>query len=520
MKNNIYCVSCDWYAISVLCPWATDEVLVDPAQSMPASKSAFYTPTKSEDDGLPDVLGKPLHEWAPRCFLGEQFTCGGEVFVVADSDQFNPAFHDSVALLHKGGLFAHVFFRPRHPAVDKRAAQVKLDNSALYNVRWPSLLQLMMRACRMQFVRVVRVDVCADFEYFANGRLPLRFCQDYLRKPTAARPSFIRKSSNKLAARVTKRFDKLLWETLSWGSRDSAVQVNLYNKTLELQTKHDKPWIRAKWREFGLPDDISKGCKRYVWRVEFSLNPSAKFVMDSTFRRLREIHSSDVGSQAALDSTFAALLPDYFQFYYLYPSDVKAKRRVKDLQPVVLFSDVDRAPFKLRGYRPVHTTPARIPRLLAAIDDFVHYQCMSPRELEAMQLLRNRIADAYGMERMQEAGELRADDVLLGFLNGLQPMKHHAWWQSPKQKHRELQRYLGMLKASHSPALEHFTTGYRELDMTLASIEDDIKRIADGLPEWFFDATEILRNESMDDEYFQSLNESMPASDSAEIPTS
>jgi hypothetical protein len=319
--------------------------------------------------------------------------------------------------------------------------------------------------------------------------------------------------------------DKLLWETLSWGSRDSAVQVNLYNKTLELQTKHDKPWIRAKWRSYGLPDSIEANCKRYVWRVEFSLNPSAKFITtnpknnekdsDRWFRRLREIQQSDVDSQRALDSMFAALLPDYFQFYYLYPDDVRAHRSVKDLTPVVLFSDVDKAEFKLRGYKPVHSCPQRLPRLLSAIDDFLETESMTDMELRAMRQLRERVADAYGIERNKELGELRADDVLLGFLQGLRPMRTCNAFQSPMQKHRELERYLGMLKAAGDPTLKNFTTGYRELDMKLTEIEDDVKTLADGLPDWFFDATDVLADEVMDNDEWDSIAKSMPMPDSA-----
>ena len=527
MKNNTYCVSCDWYAISVDCPWAADLVLCDPAQtkSMPMPNSAKNTPTKSEDNTLRDILERPVHKMEVRQVEGLTYTYGGETFLAVGTDQFNPAFSKSCAIKYKGAIFAHVFYDPRHPSVSRTAAQVKLDNSALYNTHWPTILHAMLRACSMRFVRVVRVDVCADFEYFANGRLPLRFCQDYLSKPTHARPTFVRKSSNKLACRVTKKYDKLLWETLSWGSRDSAVQVNLYNKTLELQTKHDKPWIRAKWREYGLPDDITSGTKRYVWRVEFSLNPSAKFITakpkrgekdsDGWFRRLREIQQSDVDSQRALDSMFAALLPDYFQFYYLYPDDVRAHRSVKDLTPVVLFTEVDKAEFRLRGYKPVHSCPQRLPRLLSAIDDFLETESMTDTELNAMRQLRERVADAYGVERNREQGELRADDVLLGFLQGLRPMRACNVFQSPAQKHRELERYLGMLKAAGDPTLKRFTTGYRELDMQLAAIEDDIKALADGLPDWFFDATDILADDTMDDDEWASIAKSMPMSDSA-----
>lgn len=527
MKNNTYCVSCDWYAISVDCPWAADLVLCDPAQdhAMPMPRSAKNTPPQAEDDTLRDILERPVHKMEVRQVEGLTYTYGGETFLAIGSDQFNPAFAKSCAIKYKGSVFAHVFYDPRHPAVSRTAAQVKIDNAALYDTHWPTILHTMLRACSMRFVRVVRVDVCADFEYFANGRLPLRFCQDYLSKPTHARPTFIRKSSNKLACRVTKKYDKLLWETLSWGSRDSAVQVNLYNKTLELQSKHDKPWIRAKWREYGLPDDIVSGTKRYVWRVEFSLNPSAKFIAakpkrgekdsDGWFRRLREIQQSDVDSQRALDSMFTALLPDYFQFYYLYPDDVRAHRAVKDLTPVVLFSEVDKAEFKLRGYKPVYSCPKRLPRLLTAINDFLRTESMSEQELSAMQMLHDRVVEAYGIECNKEQGELRADDVLLGFLNGLAPTKQRVWYESPKQKHRELQRYLGMLKCSHDDAFERFTTGYRELDMRLAAIEDDIKQIAEGLPDWFFDATDILANESVSDEEWVSIAKSMPMSDSA-----
>ena len=490
MKNNIYVVSCDWFSIAAVSPLVDDWVYLQ--ESMPEPNSAKNTPTKSEDDPFDIVesvkrAGLVLNAH-PRTFgRGYSFEYGAERFVVDVTAEFSPAYADSFSLLWHGKTFCHIFYRPRRPEVDRHSMQIKVHNAALYCTQWPSILQMAMRALQAKFVRIVRVDVCADFEFFYNGRLPLRFCQDYLSRPTASRPSFIRKSSNKIRCQGVKAFDKLLWETLSWGTRDSAVQVNLYNKTKELQAVHDKPYIRERWAAHGLPDDVSKTAKRFVWRLEFSLNPSAKFIVEkgSPFAHLREIMLSDFESYTALRNIFSAIVPQFFQFYYLTKDDVRSGRRVKDLQPVVLFSDLDAAPYKIQGYSSSRVSGRTESIMIRRLESILRVESLTPTEFEAIESTLKTLRTLYAKRKEQHDGQLLPVDVLRAFFRTLDNSRGGFHWLSMEQRKRELDRFCEMVLKRRE--YSDFEESYREFDELLERMRADLQQITDTAPAWFFD---------------------------------
>ena len=315
MKKNTWVASCDWFAISCIANPQDFEILESP-------------------NGI--ILGSL-------------------VLSVNKSKECHPYYECSACLSAGDYDIAHVFWRCKRPE-HRDSCLLKVANNRLYYTGWAEEVRAILKTLQWRFHHIARVDVCCDFNFFANGRLPLSFVQDYLAKPRASRPSFVRRGSNKFRAFGEKSIGNLLYETLSWGTRESAVQVNLYNKSIEL--KHtNKPWIRDRWESVGLLDGKQPNGKvSYVWRVEFSLNPCAiawKNTADVD-KVVREVSLEDVATQGQLSQTFASLLPRYFQFYYLSPSDVRAKKRVRDLTPVVLFTDVDNAnytPTTMRYFR-------------------------------------------------------------------------------------------------------------------------------------------------------------------------
>lgn len=425
----------------------------------------------------------------PRDFIGNIFEAGAERFTVAASLEFNPAYRSSVLLQWRGRPLLHLFYSPRNEHVNPRSCQAKVANAALYSSDWPRLYRLALRAIGWTPVRLARIDICADFQYFAGGRLPLRFVQDYLSAPRASRPSFIRKSSNKFRAAGVKGFDRLLWETLSWGTRDSAVQVNLYNKTRELMAKQDKQYIRAKWADYGLPSSLTPPVKDYVWRVEFSINPSLKFVAPSLSRPCREILLEDVDTQGALEQFFRSLVPDYFQFYFLSVADRKSGRRVKDLTPVVLFNiDEDAAPFRLRGYSNSRVSDRTERMLLRRLDSILGDNILTAEQKFGLRAAVQVLSEQSAARRAANA-QIEADDLLADFLLDVcRPSGVHNDGFLLVRRHRELKRLVAMLRCSSSPSLEAFGVQYQELDACIDKLQDEIANLSAALPDWFFDA--------------------------------
>lgn len=506
MKSNLYVVSCDWFAIQCTSEWWRDEVVRPRVEieDMPASNSANTPRTECETIDL-KILSE---QWRERDQIGITYQYAAEVFKVVKSDEFHPAYNCNVLLTWHGRPLLHLSYKPKRADVQPSSCQAKVANSALYSSQWPTLVRSALRAIGWQFVRVVRVDVAADFEYFANGRLPLRFVQDYLSKPTATRPTFIRKSSNKFRAFGQKAFDKLLFETLSWGTRESAVQVNLYNKTVELM-RTDKPYIRKKWEDYGLPSDLNPPVKRYVWRVEFSINPSRIFMKSRMGTQVRELLSSDVETQANLEQLFASLLPDYFQFHELSAAARRVNRKVKDLPIVTLFDTSCAGEFKVRGYvhaRKVGRTEKILMHRLAAIID--EQQCNAD-ELAGLRAAYSKLCEIFYMKDAQGRGEITADDLLANFLCQLSPARVPSLWRSQAQKHRELQRYVQMLLAARDSSFQSFAKCYGDVADGLSLLCDKMLEMCDGLPEWFFDATDVI--DDSDESYWESIAKSIPS---------
>lgn len=492
-------VSCDWFAVSCLSDWATDEVKLTRAEresDLPEPDSA-ETPTALAVLNLPDSR--------PRQFVGYSLydNVTRRTFAVEESQEFNPAYRFSACIMLCGKPLAHFFWAPRNQYVDKRSCQAKVANNALYTSDWVSLFRACLRAAGWKVQRVNRVDVCCDFQYFANRRLPLRFAQDYLSKPTATRPSFLRKSSNKFRAAGVKSFANLMWETISWGTRDSAVQVNLYNKTKELDSVHDKPYIRDKWRSAGLPyklpSQLKKGEKaEFVWRVEFSIDPTAKFKTDvnsgrdsNGFARLvSEISADDVASQEALDKMFEALLPDYFQFYYLHTADIKAGRRVKDLEPVQLFDGLEKATFKLRTFQSAADaqTDKNVESVLHGLSELCKVGGMSATEYDKILTAYSAICDRYVWTKEQAAGVMQPEDLLLSLLQNCQPATTPTLYFTRERKAREIQRVVKMLRASHNERYGRYAAGFADLMRVLDDIDQQLADIGDELPDWWYES--------------------------------
>lgn len=410
MKKNTWITSCDWFAVS---------------------------------------CSRPVADYAVQPSNCEY---GGLHFVMAKADEKHPYYYESLLVRLGTHDVATIFYmckRPEH----RESCQIKVANSRLYFYGWADELQALMAALGWRFVMVNRIDICADFNYFANGRLPLSFVQDYLSKPRASRPSFIRRGSNKFRAFGEKPRGALLYETLSWGTRDSAVQVNLYNKSIELQN-HDKPWIRNKWESAGLKDGKDDaGKSHYVWRLEFSVNPSnvSWKSTDAGDKQVRELSLDDVRAQGQCDLTFSAMLPRYFQFYYLSPSDIRAGKRVRDLVPVVLFTDVDRVSVKpaiVRYFRKSNRTDRLA---FKRLEDYKQSFVLSPAEMEAFNMVQKKVATNLAFVQPNTA-----EDVLSQWLASMFKSAAASPLKDSRSYKRECSRLVRMLQGAHDPDTEAF----------------------------------------------------------------
>lgn len=185
-------------------------------------------------------------------------------------------------------------------------------------------------------IRISRVDICLDFTQFDKGDAPSAFVRRYFKH------RYAKINQGRICSHGEDTWSGQDWNSLSWGSKTSAVTTKLYNKTLELYDakldRFGKPYIREAWFRSGLIDDIQRvekdGVRVDVWRVEFSLRSAVKnwvpIELDGVAKKFQSLRNTlDVyDGREKLIVMFASLARHYFHFKKFEPN--KRKDRCKD----------------------------------------------------------------------------------------------------------------------------------------------------------------------------------------------
>ena len=428
-------------------------------------------------------------------------------FHFVESQEHHPFYECSCLAKEGNAPVAHLFYRCKrsdHPF----SAQIKVDNSRLYYSHWADSLHALLRALHWRVMFVNRIDICADFNYFANGRLPLSFAQDYLSKPYKGHPSFIRHSSNKLRTVVTRSLHSLRYETLSWGTRDSAVQTNLYNKSLELEEKCDKPWIRQRWIENGLLHGEIEGKRFDVWRVEFSINPSALMVQNAkTGDAVGQLNINNVCDPAALIETWELLHPRYFTFHFLTKEAAdNPEVRVRDLPIVTLFERHNCCKYKVKGVQYFRKSTRTDKLLIRRLLDSIESDQLDSNERKAFAAVVDHLLRLYWQKSERLSKLNLAEDTLTLYLQGcfaqISPSLQEATATHSATTRRRARMWARMLQGAHDTDFDRFSDALRQLEeLSGTTAFEDCMRYAnyvcgttlpdDGISEWVDD--EILR---------------------------
>lgn len=208
--------------------------------------------------------------------------------------------------------------------LDPMAAHVRLTNRSCYLPNAAAIMQRFLDQYGFHFQRISRVDICLDFELFDYGDKPATFIDRYFRG------KYAKINQANIRANGRDMWDGRLWNSVAWANPKSMVGTKFYNKTMELEQRADKPYIRQAWRAAGLVDDDLRlikferdGSERKVdvWRVEFSIKSSTRkwFVIEDCSGRKTQLRSKTntldmyQSKQTMLD-LFFSLADHYFHF--------------------------------------------------------------------------------------------------------------------------------------------------------------------------------------------------------------
>lgn len=205
---------------------------------------------------------------------------------------------------------------------DPNECHIRLSNRTCYFDNAAQFLMNFLAEHSYTDVRISRIDICMDFEKFDQGDLPSAFVRRYFKH------RYAKINQGRITSHGEDTWSGQEWNSLSWGSKTSAVTTKLYNKTMELYDvktdRYKKPYIREAWFRCGIIDDIQKvtknGEKIDVWRVEFSLRSAVKgwipIEIDGITKNYQSLRNDleCYNSREKMLVMFASLANHYFHF--------------------------------------------------------------------------------------------------------------------------------------------------------------------------------------------------------------
>lgn len=266
---------------------------------------------------------------------------------------------------------------------DPNECHIRLVNRTCYFDNAALFLDTFLKSNGYTEVRISRIDLCLDFVMFDKGDDPQAFVRRFFRH------KYAKINQGRISAHGDDQWTGMEWNSLSWGSKTSAVGTKMYNKTLELyDVKTDsfgKPYIRQAWQLCDMIDDwqrVTKDGKRVnVWRVEFSLRSAVKnwipIELDGVPHKWQSLQNNlqVYYNRSQMLVMFASLSQHYFHF-----KKYKAGQRKDRCKDKVLF-DFSGTQVTYKIGRPDYaagsgnSTRKRYARLIAKIKE---YQQMHP----------------------------------------------------------------------------------------------------------------------------------------------
>lgn len=221
--------------------------------------------------------------------------------------------------------FAEVQSVPYSSILPPYAIIVRFVNRVLYMPDFWEVVDRFLTLNQIEIRGISRIDICADFNQFATID-PKTLIEGF----AAKKFRHIGRGVGSLAFNhgVVNSEYGVNYTGLTFGTHSSDAHCYLYNKSFELKTQGDKPWIRERWRRVGL--DV-----RNVWRLEVSIKSSGLKFKDRKTKEVIEVGKSLVASDKSLDKIYHTFIRKLFSFIVNRPNIKNITREPR----LVLFDD-------------------------------------------------------------------------------------------------------------------------------------------------------------------------------------
>lgn len=306
----IYAVCIDWLAL--YCHYTPVPPSPNDCHDVQQAMNDYWEPATEE--GADDIFGRYPFRYKLQQYGTRQFA---KLYKVSMPNA-------------EGGWddFAEIQAHPHAGILYKHSIVVRFVNRVLYLPDFWELAQSLLSDNDFAFRNISRIDICADFNQFATIP-PLTLIEDFAAKK-------LRHIGRGVGAiffnHEVRRGEYGVHPTgLTFGTHASDAHVYLYNKSFELLTKKDKPYIRDLWKSIGLD-------MRNVWRLEVSIKSKGVTFKDRTSGNEVTINTNVLDKQDT--AQYAELTKIYHTFVRKLFSFIKNRPNISNVtrEPrIVLF---------------------------------------------------------------------------------------------------------------------------------------------------------------------------------------
>lgn len=221
--------------------------------------------------------------------------------------------------------FAEVQSVPYSSILPPYAIIIRFVNRVLYTPNFWELAERFLQLNQLEVRGISRIDICADFNQFATMD-----ARALIEGFASKKYRHIGRGVGSLAFNhgVHHGDYGVNYTGLTFGTHSSDAHCYLYNKTFELDTQGDKPWIRERWKKVGLNP-------REVWRLEVSIKSGGLKFKDKQSKTIVQVSQEMAADEDALDKIYHTFIRKLFSFVVNRPGIKNITREPR----LVLFDD-------------------------------------------------------------------------------------------------------------------------------------------------------------------------------------
>lgn len=259
----------------------------------------------------------------------------------------------------------------------------KVANNILYNQDIKTFVPRLLQELGLVFVSITRLDIALDFLEFENGYPPETFIEDIFNGRV------IRNRNATVDFSTEQRKGKMVRKGMSIGTYTSDIRFSLYNKTLEMEQKYMKPYIK-------LQHDEIFGPGATVWRLELSISSFNMTFGDAV--KAEGVSQLEYLDGGTLYGLFFSMLESRFIFRHAEGPDRMTRKEKITLLTRVEGSDILMKPLNI--CRPELEKSNRMEKILISKlnDNRVQFEKVNKKFSEACEIAMNEMIKRHGLQ--------------------------------------------------------------------------------------------------------------------------